>query len=140
MLPLLAVVMLAGCRYQTVWSGAEYDHSGQNIRLAADEPLCGCLVLKNVADRDLMLRSMLHGNELGSQVLPRSTTLTVRFDWAGPNGQDIYRLEGFDSQGQRVNLHELTTIEDNGWPWRVCTSESMCPLGTLAMNLGENGR
>ena len=134
------MVFLPACRYQTVWSGAAFDESGRTISLAADEPLCGCLILKNFSDRDIMLRSMLHDNELGLQVLPRSTTLTVRFDWAGPNGDDIYTLEGFDAAGQRVTLRELTTIEDNGWPWRVCTAESMCDRGTLAMNMGENGR
>ena len=141
LLPLAAaIVLLAGClRYQTVWSGAAYDESGHYIDLAADEPLCGCLVLKNSSDRDIMLRSTLHDRELGTQLLPRSTTLTVRFDWAGPNGQDLYRLEGFDANGQRVKLHDLTLIEDNGWPWQVCTAEPLCDRGTLSMNLGENG-
>jgi hypothetical protein len=137
---LTAVVMLSACRYQTVWSGAEFIDAGQNIRLAADEPLCGCLILKNLSDRDIMLRATLHDWELGTQVLPRATTTTVRFDWAGPNGYDIYEIEGFDSAGQRVNLHDHTMIQDNGWPWRVCSTESICPLGTLMMNMGENGR
>ena len=135
-----AIVLVAGClRYQTVWSGAVYDRSGHYIDLAADEPLCGCLVLKNFSDRDIMLHSMLQAKGLGSQLLPRSTTLTVRFDWAGPNGQDLYRLEGFDAQGQRVKLRDLTTIEDNGWPWQVCTAEPICDHGTLAMNRGQSG-
>jgi hypothetical protein len=142
LIPLVAAMVLAaGClRYQTVWSGAAYDDSGDFIWLAADEPLCGCLVLKNLSDRDIMLRSTLNDNELGSQLLPRATTLRVLFDWGGPNGRDVYQLEGFDATGKRVKLQELTTIEDNGWPWGVCTADQACDRGTLAMNMGENGR
>jgi hypothetical protein len=133
-----AMVLVAGCRYQNVWSGAEYDVSGQFINLAADEPLCGCLILRNRSDRDIMLRSTVRGNELGTQLLPRATTVPIRFDWAGPNGYDIYRLEGFDAQGQRVTLRDLTTIDDNGWPWQVCTADATCPRGTLSLNMGES--
>jgi hypothetical protein len=140
-LGLLAVFVAAfsACRYQTIWSGGEFDQTGDIIRLAADEPLCGCLVLKNLSDRDILLRASLHGNELGLQVLPRSSTATARFDWAGPNGEDIYHLEGFDAAGTRVKLAAAVEIIDNGWPWRVC-GEATCQYGTLMMNAGENRR
>lgn len=130
---------LSGCRYQTIWSGAEQEPNGKTIRLVADEPLCGCLKLRNFSDRDILLRSLLQGEELGQQVLPKQSTADIRFDWAGPEGSDIYHLEGWDATGKRVPLSQVAVIDDNGWPWRVC-NQAACQYGTLLMNAGEQRR
>jgi hypothetical protein len=136
---LVCLVLTAGCRYQNIWSGAEFESRGQFIRLAADEPLCGCLRVTNHSDRDILLRSLLQGEELGRMTLAKGASLDVRFDWAGPEGTDIYRIEGWDRPGARVQLDSVMTIDDNGWPWRAC-SQATCAYGLLAMNAGEQGR
>jgi hypothetical protein len=59
----LVALLAAGCRYETIWSGAVHDSKGQYIRLAADEPLCGCLRLRNLSGQDILLRSLLKGEE-----------------------------------------------------------------------------
>lgn len=132
-------LLAAGCRYETIWSGAVHDSSGQYIRLAADEPLCGCLRLRNLSSQDILLRSLLKGEELGQQRFAAGAVADIRFDWAGPLGSDVYRLEGWNAQGARVPLGGAVEIEDNGWPWRVC-GQASCSYGTLMMNAGEQRR
>lgn len=134
-----ALLLAAGCRYETVWSGAVHDSKGQDIRLAADEPLCGCLRLRNLSGQDILLRSLLKGEELGQHRLAAGAVADIRFDWAGPLGSDIYNLEGWNAQGGRVPLEGAVEIDDNGWPWRVC-GQASCAYGTLMMNAGEQRR
>jgi len=136
---LLASGMLAltACRSQTIWSGVEFQQDGR-LKLASQEPLCGCLTIVNVAGKDLALRSRLHGSTLGSTTLKAGAQLGFRFDWAGPENSDFYLIEATDAGGSEVNLKTAIRIEDkSGW---VTCSSAACPYGELMLDMGETGR
>jgi hypothetical protein len=125
------------CRYQTIWAGVEFQDNGR-LKLAAEDPLCGCLTIVNVAGKDLALRSRYHGTTMGSTTLKAGEKLNFRFDWAGQENDDVYILEATDAQGNEVNLKTAIRIDDKS-NWLAC-STATCPYGDLLLNMGETGR
>jgi hypothetical protein len=131
-------LFLVGCRYETVWSGAEYDSSGKQLLVAADEPFCGCLRLKNVSRQPVMITSRLSGLfQRGSLVLQPNQESNEKFDWAGPRGGDRYILEAFttDTVPKPLLIRDVVRRVDIGWPFRPCDLIK-CNFDPLFMNAG----
>ncbi len=132
-------LFLASCRYQTVWSGAEYDDSGKSLRVAADEPFCGCLQLVNVAKFPVIIRCRTERTiERGRVTLQPDEILKEKFDWSGPDGDDVFLLDAFtaDNPPKPVNIRDVVRRLDIGWPFRPCDL-TKCEFGKLYMNSGE---
>ena len=127
----------ASCRYQTIWSGVEFQDDGR-LKLAAEDPLCGCLTIVNVSGKDLALRSRFHGTTMGNTTLKAGAKLGFRFDWAGQENDDVYTIEGTDANGIEVNLKTAIRIEDRS-SWQTC-EPAPCWYGDLLLNMGETGR
>ncbi len=126
----------ASCRYETIWSGVEFQDDGR-LKLAAEDPLCGCLTIANISGKDLALLSRFHGTRMGSTVLKAGAKLSFRFDWAGQENDDVYTIAATDSQGNEVNLKTAIRIEDKS-NWQSC-DPAPCPYGDLLLNMGESG-
>jgi len=126
----LAATGLVACHGKALWSGAEFD--GESVRLVADQPVCGCLWLKNRTDQALFLRSELNGTVRGAAVLNPRETRRFRFDWAGTRPDDMYRIQGFDAAGQTISLQTTVEMEAGS---SACDAES-CLYDTLRMNGG----
>ena len=128
----------AACnRFQTIWAGVEFQKDGR-LKLAAEDPLCACLSIGNVSGKDLNLRSRFRGTTVGSTKLKVGEKLSFRFDWAGPENDDVYLIEATDAQGNEVDLSTAIRVEENV-RWVTCSS-AMCEYGDLLLNIGETGR
>ena len=133
-----AGICLAGCRYQTVWSGVEFNRAGTVLRLASEEPFCGSLTLVNISGRAIILRARLaDGLERGRVELKPGERLTEGFDWAGAGGPDSYYLEALSPDGNSpvLVLRNLVRVDGIGWPFRPCESPES-KIGALHMNAG----
>ncbi|MEP7308977.1 MAG: hypothetical protein ABJA98_26020 [Acidobacteriota bacterium] len=124
----VAAIGLIGCRGKALWSGVEFD--GDGLSLVAEQPVCGCLWLKNNTDQALYLRSDLNGTVRGAAVLNPHETRRFRFDWAGTRPDDMYRILGFDPTGHTLNLRKRVDMEAGS---SACDAET-CLYDTLRMN------
>ena len=130
--------VLAGCRRQVVWSGIAMEPATGTIKLAAQEPNCGCTTIANTSGQVIRLRATFRDSTIGSTSLQPGQRLRFRFDWAGPANDDVYVLHGTTENGQPVDLTKAIRVEENP-RWEDCSSAS-CTYGALMMNLGETGR
>ncbi len=131
-------LLLAGCRYETVWSGADYDASGKYLRVAADEPFCGCLQIVNVAKFPVTIRSLAQRRiERGRVTLQPGEVIKEKFDWSGPDGDDYFILDAFtvDNPAKAVLIRDVIRRVDIGWPFQPCELVK-CDFGPLYMNTG----
>ncbi len=133
-----AAVLAGGCRRQTIWSGIQAQPSNGTLKLAAQEPLCGCTTVANRSKEELRLRAEFRGSTIGSATLKPGQRLRFRFDWAGPENDDVYVLEGMDADGRPVDLTQVLRVEEKP-RWQDC-ADTGCTYGTLLMNLGETSR
>ena len=53
---------------------------------------CGCMMLRNIAQRDVVLQSSLHGVEIGRMTVRRDSDVFVAFDDAGGRPDDVYAI------------------------------------------------
>ncbi|MDE3155388.1 MAG: hypothetical protein KGN76_09815 [Acidobacteriota bacterium] len=133
----LAFVVI-GCRRQAVWAGAAFfPEDGGQLRLAAEQPDCGCLTILNRSGRTLLLRATLRGAPVGGAEVAAGAQLVFRFDWAGPRDNDYYLLEGIED-GQHVDLRQALQLGESP-RWQPCETIA-CPYGSLQMNVAETGR
>jgi hypothetical protein len=89
---LVLLLPLATCtRWQKVYSGVEYSPDGNTLKIASAGS-CGCVTLQNRSDEPLTLYSSLHDGYIGSLVLKKDEMARVRYDWAGPLGDDFYEI------------------------------------------------
>jgi len=133
---LFCAVALLGCRRQTIWAGAEFSRAnGGQLRLAAQQPLCGCMTLVNQSPRDLLLRSTLHGSAIGGATIKAGDRLRFRFDWAGPANDDYYLLEGTEN-GEPVDLSTVVRLAETS-RWQPCSTID-CAYGTLHLDIAES--
>jgi hypothetical protein len=134
---LVAGALVSGaCRATPIWSGVEFLPNG-HLKLAAEEPSCGCLSIANQIGKDLALRSSFHGTTVGQATLKATDTLEFRFDWAGSANDDFYEIRAVDGAGAEVNMKTAVRI-DYKTSWIKC-STAKCPYGDLALDLGQNG-
>ena len=141
---LVAAAVWVACRYQTIWTGAEFVDEGAALRLAAAEPLCGCVRLRNISDRAVHLRSFMEEQELGMRDLPPGEVLEEQFDWGGPMARQAFRIEAWSADGEALPAAGVLQIEDTGWPWHGCgqqgpmnTDLAACGDGPLKLKTGR---
>ncbi len=135
---LLCVITVTGCRRQAIWAGAAFFAQDQGqLRLAASQPLCGCLTLVNDTTRSVLLRTTVHGSVVGGETLQAGQRLRFRFDWAGPQNDDYYLLEGLEN-GRHLDLRNVTRLVETP-RWQPCSTTD-CAYGRLGMNVAETGR
>lgn len=139
---LLAVAMLVGCRRQRVWSGAEFSYKGDLLRLASDEPFCGCLDAVNVANKSIVIRAKVRLAEDKSELVERGRRtvqpgeeVRERFDWSGPDADDVYVLDAMTTDGKPINIRQAIRLNGYGWPFTPCDTHE-CKRGALFMNTG----
>ena len=83
--------------YQTTWAGAEVNETAQSIELAAPEPQCGCVTLRNTTDHNVEVSATFFSRPRGRTVLLLAGEQTrALFDWAGPLGEDRYSIQAFN--------------------------------------------
>src|SRR5262245_4160230 len=74
-----AAVASTSCRAHVIWSGAEFQPDG-TLRLAAEEPFCGCLRITNSSQESVHLRSRFANTTVGEATLAPGEQLAVKFD------------------------------------------------------------
>jgi hypothetical protein len=134
----LLVISLGGCRSKQVWSGAQYSLDGSSMRLAAEEPTCGCLALTNKSKNEVRLLGNFRSITTGEARLFAGEKLRFKFDWCSSNLDDVYELRAYDVSGQPLKLRDVIKV-DGLDPWRAC-DKAACDYGALLMNLGETTR
>jgi hypothetical protein len=102
--------------------------------------------LENISDRTLTLRSIFHGEVIGTAVLSPKMQRSERFDWAssdpiiargvGPVSTDYYIIEVFDQSGHRLSVHNIIRFSDSVEGLNCKTSQ--CLRADLNMNRGES--
>ncbi len=123
---------LAACRAHSIWIGVAFDEEGR-IKVAAEEPHCGCVTFASRASQPVTLRATFHGSTVGRAVLGPGERLRVRFDWAGSEDSDFYLVDG-TVDGRPIRLSTDVRIEEPDGS-RPCNATS-CAYGDLKMDLG----
>jgi hypothetical protein len=136
------LALLNSCRKEEVWSGAEYNVTGSILRLASDEPFCGCLEAENVSTQPIVLECKVHLDEdrmglveRGRITLRPGQGIQERFDWVGPAADDVYLLNAMAPNGNPLKIREVIRMNGYGWPFKPCDTHE-CKLGPLHMNTG----
>ena len=139
--------VLSGCRYETIWTGAELSDSGSRLKLAAAEPLCGCLQISNTSSQPIFLRSQILDSPLGTLTLQPHEHAKVQFDWGGPKEQQVYEIDFWTRNGQPLKAQDVIHIDDTGWPWHACDGsvhaegdDKSCVDGSLKLQHGRAGK
>jgi hypothetical protein len=139
---LLAMAVLVGCRRQTVWSGAEYNTKGNLLRLSSDQPFCGCLDAVNVSNKPIVIRAKVRLVEDKSELVERGRRtiqpqeeIKERFDWAGPDADDVYVLDALTTDGKPLIIRDALRMNGYGWPFTPCDTH-VCQRGPLFMDTG----
>jgi hypothetical protein len=129
---LLVVVAFAatGCRFQRIWSGLEAQPDG-TLKLAAEEPLCGCLSVVNANIADVRLRAMQRDATVGEATLRPAERRRFRFDWGGGIG-DHYEIAVSTLDGQPLQIDDALEVEERP-RWVECEDAS-CEFGDLNMS------
>jgi hypothetical protein len=133
-----------GCRYEGIWTGAEFSEEGQVIAAAAAEPLCGCMYVTNISRQPVHLRSEMENQLLGTLNLAPGQQTIFQFDWGGVRQEEVFRIETWSAAGQQLRAQDVLRIDDNGWPWHACDlreartdQETACQDGSLKMETGR---
>src|SRR5262249_47397991 len=129
-----AIALSSACRARVIWTGVELQSDG-SLKLAAEEPYCGCVTISNISGKELRLRSRFQQTTVGRATLKPAEHLTFRFDWAGPSNDDVYHIDGSGADGATVDLKTAIRIDERSG-WLDCPS-APCPYGDLLMNMGE---
>ena len=135
---LLVACAAGACRYEEIWAGAEYQQPEGTIRVASQEPLCGCATLTNTSNEVLSLRGTFRGTTVGTTKLQPKQALRFGFDWAGPMTDDVYIIDAYRENGTQVSLSTETTLKGPE-PWDDCQTLN-CPFGDLLLNMASTGR
>ena len=129
---MVLVLALAGCaRREHVYGGVQYSADGKRLMLAS-HGACGC-VTQNKTNRPLTLVATLHAGPTGSMILAPEDIQRVRFDWAGPDGDDLYEIVAVDPESEIL----LTPLSDYvafaGTDESGC-GDASCSFQSLNMN------
>jgi hypothetical protein len=128
---LVLSVMASGCRFERIWNGLEPQPDG-TLRLAAEEPLCGCLSMVNAYKSDVRLQAKRRGTVVGSTTLRPSERARFRFDWGGPEIGDHYEIAISTLDGQPLRVEDALEVEERP-RWVECETAS-CEFGALHMS------
>ncbi|MGE3404037.1 MAG: hypothetical protein AB7K63_15710 [Vicinamibacterales bacterium] len=140
----IGMTVWVACRYDVIWTGAEFVDDGAALRLAAAEPLCGCVKLRNVSGRPVHLRSFMEGQELGWRDVPPGEMVEEQFDWGGPRQEQAFLIDAWTQAGEPLQASQVLSLEDSGWPWHGCgqqgpmnTDVAACADGPLKLKTGR---
>jgi hypothetical protein len=138
-------VTIVACSYDVMWTGVDFDKSGETLRVAATEPLCGCLQVTNTSSAPLRIRSIMGTHFLGVLDLPPGQSTSAHYDWAGAQGTDTYILEMWDEHGKQLKARDVIRIDDTGWPYQPCIGHlpgreppRVCAIGALKLTTGRS--
>jgi hypothetical protein len=126
--------MVSCGRSSEIWSGVEFQKDG-TLKLAAEEPFCGCLSVLNTGDTEVMLRATLNGVRVGQAALGPHNRGQYRFDWAGPEAGDAYVIEVTGSDGNHLDARKTLQVDDR--PRFVECEATACEDGELSMNAAQ---
>ncbi len=155
----------ASCNRVRILHGYRFSSDGTTLLIASRLPSCGCITLAKTERRDktedempLVLVSHLFGEERGQYVLEKNQPVRVRFDWAGPQSGNAYRITAHfpkvDNAGKIIEpiqprdegvapLQDYLYVDPTSVVESSC-SEQVCSFQTLGMNraftaqLGQN--
>jgi hypothetical protein len=133
----IALLLTAGCRIERLWSGIQVQLDGR-VKLASEQPRCGCLAVSNTTDSVLRLQSIQGGQLLGEATLKPKEISSFRFDWAGTSANAFYLVSVFSPDGRSLDARKTLSIDTHP-VWTFC-DEALCEYGSLMMNLGDHGR
>ena len=139
LLTMLIVLVVACFRYEKIWSGAEFDSTGgKTLRLASDEPFCGCIDLSNRSSDAILLRSRVGELERGHALLEAGEKKIYKFDWAGPDYNDVFTIDVFTASKPhtRLEAEDVLTVNSYTWPFHQC-DDTRCDWEELLMNTGS---
>ena len=134
---IVALVLVNGCRAKRIWTGIEFRTNG-TLRLAAEEPMCGCFSVVNATNNPVRLRASLKADVIGEAVLKAAERQRFKFDWAGAGQNDFYEIEVFSSEGPRLDARKVLEADDRP-RWVECEAAS-CELGDLQMGVASGER
>jgi hypothetical protein len=126
----------ASCRAESVWAGVEFEEDTGAIKVSSEEPLCACFSVENISGREIALESTFHQTELGKHPLKPGEQTTVKFDWAGHDSEDIYRIYALEADGSRVPASSVLKLGKRS-RWQEC-GETACSFGDLKLSVGLN--
>lgn len=131
-------VLMAGCgRSSQLWSGVEIQGDG-TVKLAAEEPLCGCLSVMNVSEADVWLHARLNGREIGNATLKPNDRQQYRFDWAGAATGQAYIIEVTSPSPERLHLDARQVLKLDERPRFAECEGTACETAELMMNAAES--
>jgi len=130
-------LLAVGCRTERLWSGIDVQLDGR-IKLASEQPRCGCLSVVNTTNGVLKLQSVQGGQLLGEAMLRPKEPGSFRFDWAGTAANASYLVTASTLEGRSLDARKALLVETHP-VWTFC-DEAMCEYGGLMMNLGDRGR
>jgi len=133
----MTLLLTVGCRQERLWSGIQVQLDGR-IKLASEQPRCGCLTVGNTTDGVLRLESVQGGQLLGDATLKPKEISSFRFDWAGTSANASYMISVSTPEGRSLDARKTLSIETHP-VWTFC-DETLCEYGSLMMNLGDRGR
>ena len=133
----MTLLLTVGCRQERLWSGIQVQLDGR-IKLASEQPRCGCLTVGNTTDGVLRLESVQGGQLLGDATLKPKEISSFRFDWAGTSANASYMISVSTPEGRSLDARKTLSIETHP-AWTFC-DETLCEYGSLMMNLGDRGR
>lgn len=135
LLMVTGMVLMTACgRSSQLWSGVEFQSDG-TVKLAAEEPLCGCLSVMNVSEADVWLHARLDGREIGNATLKPNERQQFRFDGAGAAVSQAYVLEATSPQGLHLDGRKVLQL-DSRPRFAECDGTACEALG-LMMNAAE---
>ncbi len=154
------LLLAVACNRETIVSGLKEDgESGDAFLVSALMPTCGCISFTNLNEKpstdidadsqeasgQIEIVAMLHGTEVGSFVLEPGGEHREKFDWAGSENSDQYRITAYRWTGVRgaqlkpivdsvIDQSVSVTTEALGIPCR----ESTCVFGSLGLGNAWN--
>lgn len=126
-----ALAVGAGCRAKRIWTGIGFGQDGTLV-LVAEEPMCGCLSVVNIAEDPVQLRSTLRGEALGEVMLKAAERQRFRFDWASSEPNSFYTLFVLSADGRPLDARQVLEFEDRP-RWLACEAAS-CEFGALNLS------
>ena len=121
-----------GVNRQSYFHGAAFTGDGQYLEAAALSPGCACVTLRNTRSDSIRLRSELYALPLGEIVLNGGAQARFRFDWAGAEDSDRYRISTYTSD--TTILPARDTLELVGPVIESSCVEAPCQFGGLSMD------
>jgi hypothetical protein len=124
-------LVTAGCRARRIWTGVEFQPDGK-LRVAAEEPMCGCLSVVNAGNDEVRLRATQRMESIGQAVLKPAARLRYRFDWGGPQNDDSYEIVVTTPDGRPLDADKALEVEERP-RWVECEAAA-CEVGDLHMD------